>query len=120
MDTEVGSNNPGLDGNQLRYAPETTLSFTGRYEVSSGPLAGLRLNAAVQYADERFLDAANTLQAPSFVRVDLSLNYAINDHVELGLIVDNLTDEDIFSGIGSNFIDVNPPRTVFGRVRVSL
>lgn len=120
MDTEVGSNDPGLDGNQLQYAPETTLSFTGRYEVSSGPLAGLRLTAAVQYADERFLDAANTLQAPSFVRVDLGLNYAINDHVELGLIVDNLTDEDIFSGIGSNFIDVNPPRTVFGRVRVSL
>ena len=120
MDTEVGSNDPDLDGNQLQFAPETTLSFTGRYEFSSGPLAGLGLTAAVQYADERFLDAANTLVAPSFVRVDLGLNYAINDYVELGLIVDNLTDEDIFSGIGSNFIDVNPPRTVFGRVRVSL
>lgn len=120
MDTEVGSNDPGLDGNQLRYAPETTFSFTGRYEVPSGPLAGLGLTAAIQYADERFIDAANTLVAPSFVRVDLGLSYWINDKVELGLIVDNLTDEDIFSGIGSNFIDINPPRTFFGRVRVSL
>ena len=88
--------------------------------MPSGPLAGLGLTAAVQYADERFIDAANTLVAPSFVRVDLGLSYWINDKVELGLIVDNLTDEDIFSGIGSNFIDINPPRTFFGRVRVSL
>lgn len=120
MDTEVGSNDPGLDGNVLAYAPENTFSFVGSYDVTTGLLEGLQVTAAVQYADERFLDASNTLLAPSFVRVDLGANYAVSDHVELGLLVDNLTDADIFSGIGSNFIDINPPRTFFGRVRVSL
>ena len=120
MDTEVGSNDPGLDGNVLQYAPENTFAFTGRYDVTSGPLNGLGLTAAVQYADDRFIDAANTLVGPSFVRVDLGADYAVSEHVELGFLVDNLTDADIFTGIGSNFIDLNPPRTFFGRVRISL
>lgn len=120
MDTEVGSNDPDLDGNELQYAPENTFSFSGRYNVTDGPLDGLALTAAIQYADERFIDAANTLVAPDFVRVDLGATYPISEAVELGLLVDNVTSADIFSGIGSNFIDLNPPRTFFGRVRISL
>lgn len=121
MTSNVVSNDPSLDGTDLRYAPENTFSFTGRYDIGSGPFEGVGLTAALQFTDDRFLGAGNALEVPSFVRIDLGINYSVTDHVELGILANNVTNADIFSGFGStNNVDINPPRTFLARVRLGL
>lgn len=116
MTTDVQSNDQNLDGNDLQYAPKNTVSLASRYEVRTGALQGLNLTAAVQYGANRYLDAANTLLAPSFTRVDLGASYTFAGRTEVGLLIRNVTNADIFSGYGPNNVDINPPRTYFARM----
>lgn len=119
MTSDVESNDPGLDGNDLRYAPKNTVSLASGYQLSSGPLHGLVITGSIQYAGERFLDAANTLEAPSFTRVDVGLTYPVSEQIEVSLVGKNVTDAEIYSGYGANNVDINPPATVMGGLRVS-
>ncbi len=93
----------GKDGNDVPYVPEVTFSLgTG---IERGPLS---VQAAMFYVDETFTTASNTEESfnvdgtpdarfgktDSYVTVDLSASYALNDRVSLLAGVQNLFDEE--------------------------
>jgi iron complex outermembrane recepter protein len=120
MTTDVESSDTDLDGNELPNAPENTFSLMTRYDIPGGPLTGLGFSAAVQYSAGRFAEEANSIWLPSHTRLDLGVYYEINDHVDVSLLVNNATDEDIWSGFSPNWISIDLPRTYVGRVRYRL
>lgn len=115
-DTKVESNSPSLDGNRLSHAPNNTFSLMTRYDLQSGPLAGLGFSAAANFVGSRFIDDGNTLLLPSYTRVDVGVYYTFNERTDVSLLVNNLTDEDIFSGSGPNLVELDLPRNVLARV----
>lgn len=120
MTTDVDSTAAALDGNELPNAPENTFSLMTRYDIPVGALKGLGFSAAVQYSDGRFAEEANALWLPGHTRVDLGVYYEISDHVDVSLLVNNATDEDIWSGTSVNWVSIDLPRTYVGRVRYRL
>lgn len=109
LDGDANSEDPesifagGRDGNDVPYIPEVTFSLGTGYE--KGPLS---LSASTNFIDEAFTTASNGSDqlnpdgAPdsrfgktdSFLTVDLSGRYALNDQVSLLAGVQNLFDEE--------------------------
>jgi catecholate siderophore receptor len=106
-----------LDGNQvddfgqenglrLRELPENTANIWNNFQVSPTFDVGLGLT----YQDASFADNNNNTTLPSFVRVDASASYELNEKVRLQFNVENLTDTDYFpSSHTANNITVGAP-----------
>jgi len=99
MDPEiVESNTASLVGNQMQNTPETSGNLWTTYEVGYGFTAGL----GFIYVGERFANDANTVEVPSYIRVDLSLAYnAPSWYAQFNLF--NLTDEVYYAEAHSVF-----------------
>jgi Fe(3+) dicitrate transport protein len=106
------------DGNRVTYAPEWVANLIFAYQ--SGPL---KTALSVNYIDEQFTDAANTVgikentsgfftgQLDAYTTVDLTASYAINKQFSVFGAVKNLTDEHYVASLRQG-IYVGPERSV--------
>lgn len=120
MTTDVDGNDAALDGNDLSNAPQDTFSAMSRYDIAGGALDGLGFSAALQYTSSRFADDGNVVELPGYTRLDLGAYYAINEHVDLSLLINNVTDKDIYAGFSENWVSLDLPRTFLARVKYKL
>lgn len=116
MKTDVTTTDPVLDGNELANAPKNTFSLLSRYDITGGLFNGLGFSIAVQNVNKRFADDQNTLRLPGHTRVDLAAYYALNEHINLSLLVNNVTDEDVYSAISANRISYDAYRNYLFRI----
>lgn len=92
----VGGNmidpNPSATGNRLIRTPEFTgfVSGTFTHELPEGSLVA---NATASYSDSFFWHVNNRLKQPSFVVVNASLTWNVDDNLRLTVWGENLTDE---------------------------
>ena len=92
----VGGNqldpDPSATGNQLYRTPEFTafVSGTATYQLPKG---SLEANATASYSDSFFWHVNNRLKQPSFVVVNASLTWFVDDNLKLKIWGENLTDE---------------------------
>lgn len=106
------------DGNRVTYAPEWVANLIFAYQ--SGPL---KTALSVNYIDEQFTDAANTVgikentsgfftgQLDAYTTVDLTASYAVNKQFSVFGAVKNLTDEHYVASLRQG-IYVGPERSV--------
>ncbi|MPQ76740.1 TonB-dependent receptor [Hydrogenovibrio sp. JE_KL2] len=86
--------NADYDGKLLPYAPQTTASLSGRYELTPSWVTGkLFVNAGVRYYSDIYFNEANTLKQPSYSTVDASMMLQMKNGLKLRAFVDNATDE---------------------------
>lgn len=86
---------PGTVGKELSGVPNDTLALWGKYDVQSGPVAGLGLAAGFRYVGESYGDDANAITNDDRVFVDLGVSYqpAQLPGVEMQLNIKNLFDQ---------------------------
>lgn len=99
-------------GNSFFNVPEHTFSTYLNYKIQSGALRDLSITASAQYVGKRWASDANTVEWPSYTRVDLGANYPVTDHFQLGVNVRNLFESTIYSGFGASRVTRDPFRTV--------
>lgn len=101
-----------LVGKRIRNVPRHSLVLRSDYEVRTGPLQGLTLGGSATYTGDRSGDLEDSFELPGYWRFDAQIGYALTDHVQLGAIVENLTDERYYTHAFSLF-EVWPgaPRT---------
>jgi iron complex outermembrane receptor protein len=113
-----------IPGSRAEKSPEWSYSLWSRYDRSEGRLAGFGAGLGVVWQDTRFggngartPSAPDPLLFPSFMRLDASLTYRLSDRVDLGLNIENVTDEIIFvSGTVGSSLEIAAPRTVTFRI----
>ena len=94
------------NGLRLRELPENTANIWNNFQVSQQ----LGLGLGVTYQDASFADNNNNTTLPSFVRVDASASYELNNKMRLQLNIENLTDTDYFpNSHTANNITVGAP-----------
>ena len=104
QDVEVTKDNAGLKGKTPVWVPEQLLSLWADYGFYGGPLNGLVAGLGIRYIGESEYDAStNDGSVPDVTLLDIALRYPLGrlaptlDGTELGLSVNNLTDERYFS-----------------------
>lgn len=114
-DTEiVNSDDPDLEGNRFANVPQHTASLQSLYHMPS--VQGLSLGGTLRYSSERFGDDQNSFKLPSYTRLDLSARYALNDELQLDLLLDNALDEAIYSPGSYDGVVREPGRTWTARL----
>jgi iron complex outermembrane recepter protein len=103
-------------GNSFFNVPEHTFSTYLNYKVQGGVLRDLSITTSVQYVGERWASDANTVEWPSYTRVDLGANYPVTDRFELGVNVRNLFESMVYTGFGASRVSRDPFRTVLGTI----
>ncbi len=78
---------------------QSTISGWVRYQIQSGPLAGVGAGIGAQYVGERFGTAANDLLLPEYTVVN-GLIYYDTGEVIASLNVNNLTNRQYYSEVG--------------------
>ncbi len=99
LDGEVQlADGSGNNGNVTRQTPENMFSLWSNYRLSD------RLAVAVgtTYQDSFFVREDNSVEVPSFTRVDAALFYDVSDTFRVQLNIENLFDEDYFPDAHSN------------------
>ena len=92
------SQDPELDGRRLRELPRHAFSLWNNYQVNEELSVGL----GVIYQDESFVDNANNITLPSYVRVDLAARYDFSENFGVQLNVENLLDRNYFPNSHNN------------------
>lgn len=121
---ESAASTLAIPGSRAEKSPEWSWSAWSRYSRGEGRLAGLGAGLGVVWQAERFggngartPSAPDPLLLPSFMRLDVALSYRLSDRVDLGLNIENLTDEVVFvSGTVGSGLEVAAPRTLMFRV----
>ena len=88
----------GNDGNRTRQTPEHMFSMWSNYDLTERLAFGL----GATYQDSFFVLEDNSVDVPSFFRIDAAAFYAVSDSLKLQLNVENLFDEDYFPDAHSN------------------
>lgn len=76
------------DGNKLIRIPSTSFRVVPGFNMFKNVL---RMQTAVEYVGNRFVDTANSVELPSYTKVDFSLSAKLSDRVTLFGYIDNLT-----------------------------
>lgn len=105
--TESKDSNTGLD---LRRRPRHNFSVRGDYVWDNGLATG----ATIRYSGSSYENVANTDTLKSYVLVDLTTRYPINDAFELTARVENLFDESYETARGYGVY----PRAMYIGVRI--
>ncbi len=84
-------------GQQLAGAPEHSASAFVRYAFEDGPAVGLSLNAGIIWNSSIEASLPNTIQIPDAARVDVGVNYSFAERWRVGLNVNNVFDEELYS-----------------------
>ncbi len=99
LDGEVDSaDGGGNDGNATRQTPEHMLSLWNHFQVNDR----LALAIGATYQDSFFVREDNSVEVPSYTRIDAAAYYQLNAATKLQLNVENLLDEDYFPDAHSN------------------
>ena len=88
----------GNDGNRTRQTPEHMFSMWSNYDLTER----LAFALGATYQDSFFVLEDNSVDVPSFFRIDAAAFYAVSDSLKLQLNVENLFDEDYFPDAHSN------------------
>ena len=88
----------GNDGNDTRQTPENMFSIWNSYQATDR----LRFGLGLTYQDSFFIQEDNSVEVPSYTRVDAAAYYRLSDTMRLQLNVENLLDEDYFPDAHSN------------------
>lgn len=104
------------EGNSAVGVPEFQASLNAEWDVPFVP--GLTLDGRVIYTGEQFVDAANTIEADDWARLDLGLRYALTvggADWTLRARVENVTDEEYWASVGgfpgANYLVQGAPLT---------
>ncbi|ADM09760.1 putative TonB-dependent receptor [Parvularcula bermudensis HTCC2503] len=90
----------------LAQVPEHMVSLWNRYDLSDAFSLGL----GVHHQSAQYATIANSVELPSYTRVDAAAYYLVNDRLELQLNVENLTDETYYpSAHNQNNISTGEP-----------
>jgi len=108
-----------IPGSRAEKTPRWAWTARTDYQRSEGRLAGLGAGVALLWQDQRLgsngartLAAPDPLMLPAYARVDASLSYRLNRHLDWALNVENLTDRRIFiNATTGSSIEIAPPRT---------
>ena len=115
-DTEVlRTDDETLEGNRFVNVPLHTAALQSRYYLNA--VTGLSLGGTVAYVDERPANADNSVTLPAYTRVDLGAYYAVTDALQLDLLFNNVTDEEIFSPGSFDGVIREEGRTYLARVK---
>lgn len=103
----------------LAFAPATpkhVVNLSSRYAFRDGALRGLSVGGGLSWRSSFYAQAGSLrLVSGNYALANLQLGYAFNDHVELGLTVDNLFDKTYYekvSGLGRQNFYGTPRSTV--------
>lgn len=119
QDVEITKDNSGLKGQTPVWVPEHLLSVWADYGFYRGPLNGLVAGIGARYIGESEYNAAtNEDSVPDVTLVDIALRYNLGQlahtlrGTELGLSVNNLTNERYYSCFDSANCWFGEERTV--------
>ena len=80
--------------------PKHVLNLTSRYAFREGALRGFSVGGGVAWRSSFYAQSgAVRLVSGDYALAHLQLGYAVNDHVELGLTVDNLFDKTYYEKV---------------------
>lgn len=118
LDAEISETNvAAIQGNQVQRTSPHSASLWSRYELQSGPLAGLGFGGGVQVVDDRPVNNANSLILPGFTTVDALVSYRF-DGWRLAVNGKNLTNSFAFDAFGPDRVTYGVPRTLEATVSV--
>ena len=109
------SDDKALEGNRFANVPLHTASLQTGYQINAVP--GLSIGGAIIYVGSRPGNDDNSFELPGHTRVDLAAYYALNDQLQLDLLVDNVLDEEVFSPGAFNGVVREPSRTFAARLK---
>lgn len=99
LDGEVQiADGSGNNGNRPRQTPENMFSIWNNIQVSDR----LGFGVGATYQDSFFVREDNTVEVPSFTRVDAALFYDLSDRLRVQVNVENVLDTDYFPDAHSN------------------
>jgi iron complex outermembrane receptor protein len=105
---------PANDGKDVIGVPDTQANLGVEWDVTSG----LSVDGRVVYTSSQAASADNTLEIPSWTRLDLGARYALKwdqREVTIRARVDNATDENYWASVGgsfgANYLVLGGPRT---------
>jgi iron complex outermembrane receptor protein len=106
---------PANDGKDVIGVPSTQANIGVDWDL---PISGLSTDARLVYTSSQAADAGNTLEIPSWTRLDLGARYEVELGNRLLTIrgrVDNVTDKNYWSSVGgsfnANYLVLGAPRT---------
>ena len=88
----------GPNGNVTRQTPDNMLSLWNYFRVNET----LAFSVGATYQDSFFVREDNSVEVPSFTRVDAAAFYRLSDNIQLQLNVENLLDETYFPDAHAN------------------
>ena len=116
LDGEVNrADGTGNDGNATRQTPENMFSIWNDVQISER----LRVALGATYQDSFFVQEDNSVEVPSYTRVDAAAYYQLNDRTRLQLNLENLLDEEYFPDAHSND-NISTGRPLNARFTVSI
>ncbi|MBI2970102.1 MAG: TonB-dependent receptor, partial [Gammaproteobacteria bacterium] len=130
LGVKYGYNDAGIaddpeipDGTAPINAPLHKLIVSGGFSFSLRREEDLRAGIYAVYTSKRQASTDPeelSVKLPGYTTTNLFINYAFSPHLDLGIDVTNLFDEDYFSASQSNLLSIvpGPPLTVFSSVRI--
>ena len=117
LNAETTKTQNGLnDGNDVIGVPETQANIAVEWDVPA--LSGLSLDARALYTSSQSASADNSLEIPSWTRLDLGARYTreiADREFTIRARVDNATGKDYWSSVGgsfgANYLVLGAPRT---------
>ena len=114
---QQSTGNAATDGKRTLGVPRVQANVGSEFSVPG--VDGLAIDGRVVYTGSSYADSANTLQLPSWTRLDLGARWLVDVQerlVTLRLRVDNVTGKDYWASAGgypnSGYLVVGAPRTV--------
>jgi iron complex outermembrane receptor protein len=105
-----------FDGNRVVGVPRTQANLGAEWDVPG--VSGLALNARVLYTGAQYANAASTLRAPGWTRLDLGARYLLDVGgrlVTLNARVDNVANRGYWASVGGyttyGYLVQGAPRT---------
>ncbi|WP_459205467.1 TonB-dependent receptor [Pseudomonas sp. MLB6B] len=117
LDAELSKTQNGTDdGNDAIGVPKTQANIGGEWDVPG--LQGVTLTSRVTYTSRQYVNTANTMEIPSWTRLDLGARYGFkvdDKDVTLRARLDNVAGRDYWASTGgypgSNYLVLGAPRT---------
>lgn len=113
---QVDTGDGALDGKRVIGVPRMQANMGVEWDIPGVP--GLTVDGRVVYTGARYADAANTLRAPSWTRLDAGLRYVTDIDGRMLVLrarVENLTNRDYWMSVGgypgSGYLVLGAPRT---------
>jgi catecholate siderophore receptor len=107
---------PANVGKDVPFVPENIYALWNRYQVLPWFGAGL----GIIHQDSSFAELNNTVELPSFTRVDAAFFFDINENWQAQVNVENIFDEEYYpSAHNNNNISPGSPRAAYVTVKAN-